>query len=280
MKKGLLARSNTKRVAILLSAIVLLAVCVVTVDVARSETPPLQMEDEELFRITVGERMKFGIRWLGMEVGSAEVEVKEMVKVGDRDAFHVVVNVRSNKVISLIYPVRDEHHSYIDAEHFHSLKYERNIKEGTYRAHERVEYDQVNHKGRYESLRSGTVKEMLIPIDVQDQISCTYWFRMQKLKPGDKVEIPVNVDEKNWKLVVEAQALEKIKIDGFGKVLAFRCEPFAKFQALFVRRGRAWGWMSADRRRIPLLMKTKIPVLGSINMVIKEYELGDDHVKA
>ncbi|MBI4388411.1 MAG: DUF3108 domain-containing protein [Candidatus Omnitrophica bacterium] len=232
------------------------------------------------FTIPLGEHMKFSIRLLGVELGAADVWVKEIVKVRDRDAYHIVVKVRSKKWVDLIYPVDDEHHSYIDAEHFHSLRYDRRGRQGDYRVDEVIDYDQVNHKARYESRRSGDIKEMLIPKDVHDQVSCTFWFRVQPMKPGDKIEIPINIDEKNWKLEVEVQAIEELNIDGFGKIHAIRAEPFARFQGLFVRRGRAWGWMSADERRIPLLMKTRIPVLGAINMVLVEYELGDYKVRA
>ena len=231
------------------------------------------------FTVPLGERMWFSIRWLGFEVGTADVWVKEITKVKDRDAYHIVVTVKSNKLIDLIYPVRDEHHSYVDVEHLYSLRYEKNVREGGYRAEEVMDYDQVNHKARYESKRSGDVKEMLIPENVQDQLSCTFWFRIQPMKPNDTLYIPVNVDEKNWKLEVEVQAIEELDIEGFGKIQAIRAEPFARFQGLFVRKGRAWGWMSTDEKRIPLLMRTKIPILGTIYMVITEYQLGNYHVK-
>ncbi len=232
------------------------------------------------FTIPLGEKINYSIRWLGFEVGTAQTEVKEIVQINGRDAYHVEVKVRSNRLISLIYPVRDEHHSYIDVEHLYSLRYEKKLKEGTYEADDLIEYDQINHKARYESRRNGTIKEMLIPKDVQDQLSCTYWFRMQEMKPGDRLQIPVNVDEKNWNLEVQVQAWEELEVDGFGRVIAIRAEPLARFHGLFVRKGRAWGWMGTDHRRIPLLMKTEIPILGSIEMVITEYKYGDDHIKA
>ncbi len=257
----------------------LTAGCVHARDLTGSHTVPAKLGKSK-FAIPLGERMKFSIRWFGIEVGTADVWVKEITKIKGRDAYHIVVNAKSNRIIDFVYPVRDEHHSYVDVQHFYSLRYERNIREGTYRADEVMEYDQVNHKARYESKRSGDIKEMLIPKNVQDQLSCTFWFRVQEMKPGDKIKIPINVDEKNWNLEVDVQAIEMIHVDGFGKVPAIRAEPFARFQGLFVRRGRAWGWMSADERRIPLIMKTKVPILGTINMVIIKYDLGDYHVEA
>jgi len=232
------------------------------------------------FKIPVGERMVFSIRWLGMEVGTAAVKVEEIVKMNERDAYHVSVHVRSNKFIDLFYPVRDEHHSYIDVEHLYSLRYERKMKQRDYRADELITFDQVNHKGLYESKRSGDTKEMIIPENVQDPVSCTYWFRMQPLEPGTVIHIPVNVDEKNWTLEVHVEDFEQVVVDGFGQMVAIRTEPIFKFQGLFMSRGRVWGWMGTDERRTPLVMKTKIKILGAINVVIKEYEAGDYHVEA
>lgn len=243
------------------------------------DTNPDQL-NKSIVPVVLNERMKFSIRWLGLEVGTVDVWVKEIVKIRERDAYHVDVRVRSNKIIDLIYPVKQEHHSYIDAKHFYSLRYEVNSREGHHYTNEMIDYDQESHTARYESRRSGDIKEMLIPKNVQDQLSCTFWFRAQPMRPGEYIRIPVNMDEKNWKLEVEVQAIEMIEIDGFGKIAAIRAEPFAQFSGLFVRRGRAWGWMSADERRIPLMMKTKIPILGTITMIIKEYSLGDYHVKA
>ena len=244
------------------------------------EVQPKEPLERPKFTIPLGEHMRFSIRWFGFEVGTADVRVKEIIKVKDRDTFHIIVSVKSNRLIDLLWPVRDEHHSFVDTENLHSLRYEKKISEGPYRADEVMEYDQENHTARYRSRKNGTIKEMLIPKDVQDQLSCTFWFRIQDMKPGDSIFIPVDADEKNWNLEVKVQNVEELNIDGFGKIKAIKAEPFAHFQGLFVRRGRVWGWMSADDRRIPLLMKAKVPKLGTINMVIVEYELGNSHIKA
>src|SRR3989338_8220858 len=65
------------------------------------------------------ETLRFSVRWLGMEVGTAEAVVKGIEKVRGRDAYHIAAYARSNSLIDLIYPVRDEHHTYIDVEHLH-----------------------------------------------------------------------------------------------------------------------------------------------------------------
>jgi len=225
-------------------------------------------------KIFLGEKIKFEISYLGITVGEAESEVKELVKVNGRDAYHIEINIRSRSVIDWIYKVRDTHHTYIDAEHFHSLRYEKKIKEGRYWTDESMEYDQDEHIGRFHSLKDNSRKEMFIPKHVQDQISCCYWLRLQEIRPDTKVLIPVNADEKNWDLEVITHGIKEMKIDPVGVFQAVEVEPIILFEGFFVRRGKVHGWMSMDERRIPLVMKVKIPVLGEVVATLAGYEPG------
>jgi len=225
-------------------------------------------------KLFLGEKMKFEVTYLGLTVGEAESVVKELVKVNGREAYHIEINIRSRSVLDWIYKVRDTHHTYIDAEFFHSLRYEKKIQEGRYWTEESMEYDQDGHVGRFYSLKDNSRKEMFIPKDVQDQISCGYWLRLQPVKPDSKISIPVNADEKNWDLQVVTHGIKEMRLAGVGRFQALEVEPIILFEGFFVRRGKVRGWMSMDERRIPLVMKVKIPVLGDITAMLVLYEPG------
>lgn len=222
--------------------------------------------------IREGEKLKFSVRWLGWEVGTAEAVVKGIEKVKGRDAYHIAAYARSNSLIDVIYPVRDEHHTYIDKEHFHSLRYEKIIQEGRYRADEVMEYDQEKHTAIYYSRKNKTRKQMMIAKNIQDQLSAAYWFRGQPLKLGDTIHIPVEADEKNWDLEVQVLQMDRMEIKGLGAFNAFQIEPMATFQGMFIRRGKIRGWLSTDEKRLPLMMKTKVPVLGTVTVILTGYE--------
>ncbi len=227
-------------------------------------------------KIHLGEKMTFEIRYLGMVVGEAVSEVKELVQVNGRDAYHIEIEIRSHSVLDWVYKVRDAHHTYIDAEHFHSLRYEKKIQEGSYGTDESMEYDQDEHIGQFHSLKDHSRKEMFIPKNVQDQISCCYWLRLQDVKPDSKITIPVNADEKNWDLEVITHGIRERKVDGVGTFQAIEVEPIVLFEGFFVKRGKVRGWMSMDERRIPLVMKVKVPVLGNVTANLVRYEPGSD----
>ena len=230
--------------------------------------------EKQAAKIFLGEKIKFEISYLGIVVGEAESEVKELVKVNGRDAYHIEINIRSRPILDWIYKVRDTHHTYIDAEQFDSLRYEKKIKEGSYWTDESMEYDQESHIGRFYSRKDNSRKEMFIPQHVQDQISCCYWLRLQALGPDSKILIPVNADEKNWDLEVITHGVKEMKIDHVGVFQAVEVEPIILFEGFFVRRGKVRGWMSLDERRIPLMMKVKVPVLGEVVATLSGYEPG------
>ena len=223
-------------------------------------------------KLYVGERMVYAVRYLGIEVGRGIAEVKEITEIRGRKAYHVEVQVRSARLLDWIYKVRDVHHSYIDVEKLYSLRYEKILREGRYRANEVMEYDQEEHKAICFSRRSQTRKEMEIPLNVQDQLSCGYWFRLQEIQPNARVYIPVNTDVKNWDLEVKVLKKTKVKLRKFGVRDALEVEPEIQFQGLFVKRGKIRSWIGLDERQIPLKMKVKIPVLGSITAELVEYK--------
>ncbi len=259
-----------KKAALFFLTLVLLA----PISSAQEKGRVFAPSEKSAAKIFLGEKIKFEVSYLGITVGEAVSEVKELVKVNGRDAYHIEINIRSRPILDWIYKVRDTHHTYIDAEHFDSLRYEKKIKEGSYWTDESMEYDQSKHIGLFYSRKDNSRKEMFIPQHVQDQISCCYWLRLQDLKPNSKTLIPVNADEKNWDLEVVAHGVKEMKIDPVGVFQAVEIEPIILFEGFFVRRGKVRGWMSMDERRIPLVMKVKVPVLGEVVATLAGYDPG------
>ncbi|MDD5225638.1 MAG: DUF3108 domain-containing protein [Candidatus Omnitrophica bacterium] len=267
---GIHLSSFVKKAALFFFALVfLMPICS-----AKGPAKIFPLSEKPAAKLFLGERIKFEVSYLGIIVGEAVSEVKELVKVNGRDVYHIEINVRSRPVLDWIYKVRDTHHTYIDAEYFHSLRYEKKIQEGRYWTDEVMEYDQNEHIGRFYSRKDNSRKEMFVPKNVQDQISCCYWLRLQDLKPDSKALIPVNADEKNWDLEVVTHGIKEMKIDPVGIFQAVEVEPIILFEGFFVRRGKVRGWMSLDERRIPLVMKVKVPVLGEVVATLAGYEPG------
>lgn len=231
--------------------------------------------------LQVGEKLTYSVRWLGIPVGTAVLSVRQITTINGRPAYHVVSTAKSNKFISTFYRVDDTMQAYIDRENLYTLRFEKHQREGAYRADETIDYDQVNHTAVYESRREikgkKTVKgaKMSIPEKVQDALSCLYYFRTldgEQMKVGKSIFIKVNTEEKNWDLEVKILESKQMELLNMGAYDAFLVEPKAKFKGIFVRKGRMWIWVSADEKRIPLIVKTKIPVVGTIYVTLRKIE--------
>ncbi len=220
--------------------------------------------------LRVGERLKYEIKWMGMTAGEATLWVKEIVSYEGRQAYHVISTVESNKMISKIYKVRDEVHTYIDCENFSSLRFEKHMREGGYKCDEAMEYDPESGIAIYR--KADKRLAMTIPKNTQDALSCLYFYRIQDIEIGKSSFMNVNTDEKNWKLEVKALEKQTVRVSNQGMFNSFVVEPLAQFKGVFIKKGRMQIWFSADERRLPLVVKSHVPVIGSIVVVLTNLE--------
>lgn len=223
--------------------------------------------------LRVGEKLTYEIRWMGVPVGIACFNVKEISPIDGRDCYHVVVTVRSNVFLSKIYRVDDEFHTYIDKENLHTLRFIKRQAEGRYRSHELVDYDQKLHKAVYKSLLNNSTKEFSIAENSQDDLSAIYCFRMQDAEFGKPISMNVNADEKNWILEIRILQRGYVRLYNMGKLDAIEVEPAAtRVDGKKLTKGRAWIWFSADENRIPLAAKAKASLVGTVTAVLTNIE--------
>jgi hypothetical protein len=230
--------------------------------------------EEPLKTLTVGEKIEFEVFWMGIPVGSGSVEVKEKVRVHGREAFHIVAIAKTNDFLSNIYPVHDEVHSYIDAERLCSLEFRKTLREGRYRADERTVFDYESREGRWESYLKDEKKNIAIPATVQDALSIFYWFRLQPVTVGQSAKAVVNSRDKNWNVEIAVLARETKEIKGKGVIPTLKIEPKSELRDVLYKRGRAWVYVTPDKRRIPVWTVIHTP-FGPVTGVLKSFGGGD-----
>ncbi len=246
-------------------------VCVPFLNAAEPVFEKSEIPERKYF---VGEKLKYKINYLGIPVGEAVSEVLEKIEVRGRLAYHIAVKVSSYRGIDLFYKVRDEHHSYVDVETLASLSYFCKIREGRNKFEESSEYEPVSGKMRIRRL--GQTAELAVPARTQDQLSCGYFFRTLPAKENSSVFIPVQAEGKNWNMEVKTFDVKPVTIEKIGRFQALETEPVMPFRGIFFRKGKIQGSISLDKRRIPLRMTVKIPVLGYISSELTEYIPGKE----
>lgn len=221
---------------------------------------------------TVGERLEFSGRWLGLPVGSGWIEVKEAVILEGTAAIHIELQGHSNKILSAFYPIHDVVHSYLDAKTLRPLRFEKRQREGHYRADEVVTFDHAARVAYYRSLLNNSEKQIPLTDHVHDLVSTFYWLRTQPVRPGELQQLTIYTDEKLYDTQLDIGPLATLELLKRGTFRCFKIEPKASFKGFLITRGRLWAYMTADRRRLPVLIQATTP-WGQMSAVLKQAAL-------
>lgn len=222
--------------------------------------------------LKVGEKLTFNASWNGISVGQVSFHTKEIVELNGRKAYHIICNAKSNKYLTPIYKIDDTLETYVDVENLYSLKFEQTYRHRTRTKHEFVEFDQINHRGFYKALHTGETKEFDIPENCQDGLSAIYYLRTMDFDVGKEYKVDANVDEKNYEVQLKVLDYESVTIPKKGSWIAFKLQPGAVLKGNIVKKGKMWIWATTDAQRIPLLLRSKIFILGSVYAVLDKVE--------
>ncbi len=214
-----------------------------------------------------GERMVFEISYGPVTAGEGTLSVVGTVEHDGRTCYHVESTANSNRFFSSIYKVRDKIVTYIDTTDFSSAYFYKRLREGDYKKTVEISFDRAAGVARY-----GDGHEMPVPAGVQDELSAFYYVRNLDLEVGRDLLLPAHTSRRNYEMKVVVHRRETVEVPA-GRFDCFVVEPILEGEGLFKHEGRIMLYISADANRVPVLMKTKVPV-GTIDVALKEYRAG------
>ncbi len=239
-----------------------------------SGKPPKQVEksnalDRQIDNVAFGlhEKLYFDVNYGFINAGTATMEVSRLIEYRGRPCYQVVTTAQSNRFFSTFYEVKDRVESIVDAVGIFSWRFEKDLHEGSYRANRISEFDQMNQLAYH---AEDTVE---VPFYVQDALSVLYYVRTRKLEVGQSLFVDNFTDGKLYPLEVKVLERETISV----KAGTFDCivvEPLLKSVGIFKHEGQLKVWLTDDRLKMPVLMKSKV-LVGSISAELTDYELGD-----
>lgn len=242
-----------------------------TTDIAASITLPPPGEHEVLPAperpVRPGEKLRFSVQWKFMHAGKAWLEVPDAVDWNGRPALTLVARAESNAFISTFYKVRNRIESTWDRDGHFSWRYAENRREGGYRANNEIVFDYGLNEARYKDGRT-----FPIPDHCQDALSSFYYARTQPLPIGGSVVFDYHASRKSLPLEVRVLGRERVKVPA-GTFDCVVLEPMLKAGGIFKNKGRLLIWLTADDRRIPVLMRSKVTI-GSIDVILQEIKGG------
>ena len=168
--------------------------------------------------------------------------------------------------------MRDTNQSWMDVESLCSLRYLTNISEGGWKKYEQLDFDHENEKFIMDD--DGTIKTGDTIRWVQDVISSLYLFRTLDLEVGKEYVFDAHSGKNFWPLKTKVTGKEKVKVNA-GTFDCLILEPSIREDAgIFKAKGKLNVWVTNDKNKMPVKMKSKIPV-GSIHAELAEYKVAD-----
>ncbi|MCJ2164889.1 DUF3108 domain-containing protein [Pseudodesulfovibrio sp. S3] len=218
-----------------------------------------------------GERMKYEIYWAFIHAADAELEVMENVEMDGVPARYFLARARSASWIDSIYKVRDTIEAWTDMGVTYSLRYKKDQNEGSY--HKKVDliFDKTANQS-YRYARGKLQHTIDQPADVFDPMSILFSFRKIPLYEGMHFVANVSDGKKSVKSEAFVEGVETVKTPR-GKFKTYKVKLDIKHLSGVFQKSKdaeLYVWFSADERRIPVKVKSKVTV-GYFTMELVDY---------
>ncbi len=222
-----------------------------------------------------GEKLTFQLKWTIIPAGEATLEILPKETINGIQSYHFVMTAKSNSFIDHFYKVRDRIDAYTDIEMTRTVLYKKKQREGKTKRDVVVYFNWKKNKAQYTTLNSTRDPIDILPGSF-DPLSAFYYVRLFNLKENDKIERPVT----DGKKCVIGQAIvikrETLKLSS-GTYDTFLIEPDLKHVGgVFEKSKNAkiQVWVTADNRRIPVKIRSKVVVGSFVGELVSATGLG------
>lgn len=225
-----------------------------------------------------GEQSIIAISYLGVTAGYITMTSKDLVKIGDRTAYHYYARFKSRDAYRYFYWLDDTIETFVEQNTFLPIKYSLIQREKKQNVDDLQLFDFKKHKVMtfYKRVKPGADKnenlEKYIPRYVQDSFSALQFVRGLPLHKGDKYDFPVSTRGKTWLLKIEVVGEETVSLNG-KDIRAYKLKAETHFPGVLQKSGDILFWYSMDELKRLVKFQAKVK-LGSIYGELVEYKPG------
>lgn len=231
-----------------------------------AENPKTSFRSVNNEAFNVGETLEFDVRYGFIVAGKAVLSIPSYEYYRGRKSYYVESRVNSLPFFSTFYKVEDLYISVIDEEGIFPWRFEQHIREGRYKRDFEAEFD------HYRGIAKTTEGEYPIEAYVHDIVSAFYYTRtldFSNMKPGQKITLKNFYKDTTYVLEVKYKGKQQIEVKA-GKFNCIIVEPIVQEGGLFKSEGTLYIWLTDDKRKIPVMVKSKI-LIGSITAELTKY---------
>jgi hypothetical protein len=219
-----------------------------------------------------GEKAVYQASWNGVPVATAEVFTTSQM-IDGKKFYNIRVEAKTSRVLDFVWKMRDTVTSTVEAKGLAPARFTFSQRENRKVIDTDARFDRNARKWFVSRDERRKVKQYEFdqPPNTVDPITAVYLARSQDLKVGDHLYFNVFGGKNRYLLDLEVERRETIQIAS-GSVDAFKIVPRIKNlakQGYAEKLNEAAVWISADERRIPVMLTSKIS-FGTVYMEMIE----------
>jgi hypothetical protein len=215
------------------------------------------------YRVAVGERAIYDVELRGKRVGTGSFEVLGHEQIDGRNAVHASLQVKGGLLFA---KVDDRFDSWFDPHRFVSRRFVQKQRE--LRHTRQRSYDFALEQGTYRETISGKI-DSLATDEPLDDVSFLFFVRTLPLRVGDVDTIP-RYFKSGRDVIIRVVGKKTITVPG-GTFETIVVEPtITNAGGLFGQGGKAEVYFTDDAARTLVMLKSHVPVLGSLSLTLRE----------
>ena len=215
------------------------------------------------YRVAVGERAIYDVELRGRGVGTGSFEVLGQEEIDGRSTVHASLHVKGGLLFA---KVDDRFDSWFDPNGIVSRRFVQNQRE--LRRTRKRSYDIRPEQGTYHETLSGKV-DSLTTAEPLDDVSFLFYVRTLPLRVGDVDTIP-RYFKSGRDVIVRVIGKRKITVPA-GTFETIVVQPtITNASGLFGQGGEAEVYFTDDSARTLVMLKSRVPVLGSLALTLRE----------
>jgi hypothetical protein len=213
-----------------------------------------------------GELATYQVKLGGVNVGRGSLEVLGTETVDGHATLHAVMTINGGVPLAR---VNDRNETWIDPTGLFSRRFRQDVNEVRY--HRKRTYDFFPERRTYRR-ENGESGPMTTDRPLDD-VSFLYFARTLPLAVGDTYRLNRYFKESGNPVVLRVVRRETVKVPA-GTFRTIVVQPTIQTNGLFGQGGQAEVYFTDDDRRIPVMVKSRVPVVGSLAMYLQSYRAG------
>ena len=210
-----------------------------------------------------GERALYQVKLGAISVGSGSLEVVGEETIRGERTFRTRMTVSGGVPLAR---VDDTFESWIDADGIFSHRFRQNQREARFRRNRTYDFFPESRTFRRENGETGSIPTSQ-PLD---DVSFIYYARTLPLEVGATYSLPRYFKADGNPVVLRVVRRQTVDVPA-GRFRTIVVQPVIQTDGLFGEGGRAEVYFSDDEHRIPVMIRSRVPVIGSLNMLLRSF---------